>query len=125
MRVGLADLPRRSERVDGQVVGSLFPPFASRPDVPANDFRVIATGTPTGPTAFVGWAFAFDTTHVSDTQHDLVVYAVDTPIAATGRPAFRSEIGRRKFVVFNDTTTDLSPRSTSRRCAVSRYHPFG
>jgi hypothetical protein len=30
---------------------------------------------------------------------------VDTPIAATGRPAFRSEIGRRKFVVFNDTTT--------------------
>ncbi|HEY3123104.1 MAG TPA: hypothetical protein VGK70_03485, partial [Thermoanaerobaculia bacterium] len=91
--------------IDGQVVGSLFAPFASRPDVPANDFRVPATGTPTGPTAFVGWAFALDTTHLSDTQHDLVVYAVDTPIAATGRPAFRSEIGRRKFVVFNDTST--------------------
>ena len=90
--------------IDGQVVGSLFPPFASRPDVPANDFRVPSTGTPTGPTAFVGWAFAFDTTHLSDTQHDLVVYAVDTPVAATGRPAFRSEIGRRKFVVFNNTT---------------------
>ena len=91
--------------IDGQVVGSLFPPFASRPDVPANDFRVPATLTPTGPTAFVGWTFAFDTGRLSDTQHDLVVYAVDTPNAATGRPAFRSEIGRRKFVVFNKTTT--------------------
>jgi hypothetical protein len=91
--------------VDGQVVGSLFPPFASRPDVPANDFRVPPTLTSIGPTAFVGWVFNFDTTRVSDTQHDLVVYAVDTPIAATGRPAFRSEIGRRKFVVFNNTTT--------------------
>jgi hypothetical protein len=34
-----------------------------------------------------------------------VVYAVDTPIAAIGRLAFRSEIGRRKFVVFNNNTT--------------------
>jgi len=91
--------------VDGQVVGSLFPPFASRLDVPVNDFRVLPTDTSTGPTAFVGWAFAFDTTRLSDTQHDLVVYAVDTPIAATGRSAFRSEIGRRKFVVFNNTST--------------------
>jgi hypothetical protein len=91
--------------IDGQVVGSLFPPFASRPDVPANDFRVPSTETPTGPTAFVGWAFAFDTGRLSDAQHDLVVYAVDTPNAATGRPAFRSEIGRRKFVVFNNNTT--------------------
>jgi hypothetical protein len=91
--------------VDGQVVGSLFPPFASRPDVPANDYRVPATATGTGPTAFVGWAFTFDTGRLSDTQHDLVVYAVDTPNAATGRPAFRTEIGRRKFVVFNNTKT--------------------
>jgi hypothetical protein len=30
---------------------------------------------------------------------------VDTPNGATGRPAFRTEIGRRKFVVFNNTTT--------------------
>jgi hypothetical protein len=88
--------------VDGQVVGSLFPPFASRPDVPANDFRVPATFTSLGPTAFVGWAFAFDTTTLSDTQHDLVVYAWDTPIPGSGRPAFRSEIGRRKFIVFNN-----------------------
>jgi hypothetical protein len=91
--------------IDGQVVGSLFPPFASRPDVPANDFRVPSTETPTGRTAFVGWAFPFDTGRLSDTQHDLVVYAVDTPNAATERPAFRSEIGRRKFVVFNSNTT--------------------
>ncbi len=91
--------------IDGQVVGSLFPPFVSRPDVPINDFRVPATATPTGPTAFVGWAFAFDTTQLSDTQHDLVVYAVDTPIPSIGRPAFRSEVGRRKFVVFNNNTT--------------------
>ena len=89
--------------VDGQVVGSLFPPFASRPDVPANDFRVPPTFISTGPTAFVGWAFNFDTTKLSDTQHDLVVYAWDTPNPASGRPSFRSEIGRRKFVVFNNT----------------------
>lgn len=90
--------------IDGQVVGSVFPPFASRPDVPAADFRIPATATSTGPTAFVGWSFFFDTTHLSDSQHDLVVYAVDTPNATTGRPAFRSEIGRRKFVVFNSNT---------------------
>src|ERR1700693_2308024 len=90
--------------IDGQVVGSLFPPLASRPDVPAGDFRVPSTATSTGPNAFVGWAFAFDTTRLSDTQHDLVVYAVDTPNAATGRPAFRSEIGRRQLVVFNSNT---------------------
>jgi hypothetical protein len=91
--------------IDGQVVGSIPPPplpLASRPDVPANDFRVPATDTVDGPTAFVGWSFAFDTTTLSDTQHDLVVYAWDTPDAASGRPSFRSEIGRRKFVVFNN-----------------------
>jgi hypothetical protein len=88
--------------VDGQIVGSLFPDpitgrFASRPDVPVNDYRV--------PTDSVGWAFTFDTGRLSDTQHDLVVYAWDTPIASIGRPRFRSEIGRRKFVVFNNTKT--------------------
>ncbi len=91
--------------IDGQVVGTLFPPFASRPDVPANDFRVLPTFTATGPTAFVGWAFNFDTSTLSDSQHDLVVYAWDTPIPSSGRPSFRSEVGRRKFVVFNNTTT--------------------
>ncbi len=91
--------------IDGQVVRSLFPPFASRPDVPVNDFRVPATLSSSGPTAFVGWAFAFDTTTLSDTQHDLVVYAWDTPEPAAGRPSFRSEVGRRKFVVFNNDPT--------------------
>jgi hypothetical protein len=88
--------------LDGQVIGSLFPPYASRPDVAANDFRVLPTFTPDGPTAFVGWAFNADTTRISDGQHDLVVYAWDTPDAASDRPSFRSEIGRRKFVVFNN-----------------------
>ncbi|MGE5715896.1 MAG: hypothetical protein ACM369_04530, partial [Acidobacteriota bacterium] len=91
--------------VDGVVVACLSPdPLSclptlnlSRPDVPANDFRV--------PTPFVGWTFTLDTGRLSDTQHDLVVYAWDTPDAATGRPRFRSEIGRRKFVVFNNTRT--------------------
>jgi hypothetical protein len=91
--------------VDGVVVACLSPdPLSclptlnqSRPDVPANDFRV--------PTPFVGWSLTFDTGRLPDGQHDLVVYAWDTPVASTGRPRFRSEIGRRKFVVFNNTTT--------------------
>jgi Bacterial Ig domain len=96
--------------IDGVVVACLSSePFClqsfnrSRPDVPAGDFRVPATATIFGPTAFVGWAFTFDTGRLPDGQHDLVVYAWDTPV--TGRPRFRSEIGRRKFVVFNNTST--------------------
>ncbi len=89
--------------IDGQVVGSIFPPYIPRPDVPANDYRVPATPFTAGPDAFVGWGFSIDTTTLSNSQHDLVVYAVDTPDPDTGRPAFRSEIGRRKFVVFNNT----------------------
>ncbi len=91
--------------IDGQVAGSIFPPYVARADVPANDFRVPATPFTVGPVAFVGWAFTLDTATLSDTQHDLVVYAVDSPDGATGRPSFRSEIGRRKFVVFNNTGT--------------------
>jgi hypothetical protein len=91
--------------IDGQVVGSIFPPYIARADVPANDYRVPPTPFTVGPVAFVGWSFVFDTSNYSDAQHDLVVYAVDTPNAATGRPAFRTEIGRRKFVVFNNTGT--------------------
>src|SRR5206468_6766431 len=53
--------------IDGQVVGSIFPPFQSRPDVPANDFRVPATLTANGPTAFVGWVIPFDTNRLTDT----------------------------------------------------------
>jgi hypothetical protein len=87
--------------IDGKVVGSIFPPYIGRADVPANDFRVPATPFTFGPVAFVGWGFVFDTTKLTNTQHDFVVYAVDTPNAITGRPAYRTEIGRRKFVVFN------------------------
>jgi hypothetical protein len=91
--------------IDGKVVGSIFPPYIARADVPANDTRVPATPFTFGPVAFVGWGFVFDTSNLTDAQHDFVVYAVDTPNGATGRPAFRTEIGRRKFVVFNNTTT--------------------
>jgi len=93
--------------IDGQVVGSIFPSplLVARADVPANDFRVPATPFTIGPVAYVGWAFTFDTTALSDAQHDLVVYAVDTPEPAIGRPGFRTEIGRRRFVVSNNTST--------------------
>ena len=93
--------------IDGTVVGSLSAPFAGRADVPANDYRVPATPLTAGPVAFVGWSFPFDTGGLTDGQHDLVVYAWDTPNATTGRPSFRSEIGRRKFVVTNNNTTKL------------------
>ena len=91
--------------IDGQVVGTIFPPYIARADVPANDYRVPGTPFTPGPVAFVGWAFVFDTGNYSDTQHDFVVYAVDTPNALIARPSFRTEIGRRKFTVFNNTGT--------------------
>lgn len=75
--------------IDGVVYAQLFPPFLSRPDVPANDIRV--------PTPNVGFAVALDTRLMSDTEHDAVVYVID----GHGR---RSEIGRRKFVVLNNTS---------------------
>ena len=104
-RAGANGIVRLDIDIDGQVVGSIFPPYISRPDVPAADFRVPAAPGVFPLTAFVGWAFPFDTSRLSDSEHDLVVYAVDTPDARIGRPAFRTEIGRRKFVVFNNTTT--------------------
>jgi hypothetical protein len=71
--------------VDGQVVG-----IASygliRPDVPQNDFRVSSSA--------VGFGFPLDTTALSNSAHDLVIYVVD-------RAGNRTEIGRRKFVVDN------------------------
>jgi hypothetical protein len=48
------------------------------------------------PTPFVGFFYPIDTTHMTDTEHDLVIYAFD----AQGR---RSEVGRRKFVVINNS----------------------
>ncbi len=78
--------------VDGQTVATLDAPSGTygidRPDVPANDIRV--------PTPFVGFNYPLDTTRMTDTEHDLVIYAFDF----FGR---RSEIGRRKFVVLNNS----------------------
>ncbi len=72
--------------VDGQVVGQAAYGLA-RPDVPVNDFRV--------PSAFTGFSFFLDTTALSDSAHDLVIYVVDFS-------GDRTEIGRRKFVVNNN-----------------------
>lgn len=78
--------------VDGQVVG-LATYGLSRPDVPAADPRV--------PSVNVGFGFALDTTQLSDSEHDLVIYVVDLTF---GVPR-RTEIGRRKFVVNNNVLT--------------------
>jgi hypothetical protein len=78
--------------VDGQVVGNATYGL-SRPDVPANDPRV--------PSVSVGFSFLLDTTRLSDSEHDLVIYVVDSTF---GTPR-RTEIGRRKFVVNNNTLT--------------------
>lgn len=75
--------------VDGHVVG-LANYGLLRPDVPLNDFRV---NTPRS-----GLSFFLDTTQLSDSAHDLVIYVVD-------RQNHRSEIGRRKFVVNNNVST--------------------
>ena len=78
--------------VDGQVVGNATYGL-SRPDVPARDPRV--------PSVSVGFGFALDTTRLSDSEHDLVIYVVDNQF---GTPR-RTEIGRRKFVVNNNVLT--------------------
>jgi hypothetical protein len=78
--------------VDGQVVGTATHGL-SRPDVPANDPRV--------PSLTTGFSFALDTSQLSDSEHDLVVYVVDRRF---GNPS-RTEIGRRKFVVNNNALT--------------------
>ena len=75
--------------VDGHVVGNALYGLA-RPDVPSNDFRV--------GTQNVGMSYFLDTTSLSDSAHDLVIYVVD-------RAGNRTEIGRRKFVVNNNVPT--------------------
>jgi hypothetical protein len=78
--------------VDGQVVG--IANFGlSRPDVPRND--------PRAPSNNLGFSFALDTTRLSDSEHDLVIYVVDNQFGTPGR----TEIGRRKFVVNNNVLT--------------------
>ena len=78
--------------VDGQVVG-IATYGLSRPDVPAADPRVFSLMS--------GFSFALDTTRLSDSEHDLVIYVVDQVF---GQP-HRTEIGRRKFVVNNNVLT--------------------
>jgi hypothetical protein len=78
--------------VDGQVVG-LATYGLSRPDVPVADPRASSSN--------LGFAFQLDTTRLSDSEHDLVIYVVDSTF---GSPR-RTEIGRRKFVVNNNTLT--------------------
>jgi hypothetical protein len=80
--------------VDGFLWANLNPAAGTyglrRDDVPASDIRV--------PTPFVGFAYGLDTTKLGDSEHDLTIYAYD--------PAgHRTLIGRRKFVVFNNTPT--------------------
>jgi hypothetical protein len=75
--------------IDGHVVGNAVYGLL-RIDVPVNDFRV--------PSANTGFSFFLDTTELSDSAHDLVIYVID-------RGGRRSEIGRRKFVVNNNVTT--------------------
>jgi hypothetical protein len=58
--------------------------------VPANDPRV--------NTAFVGWLYNVDTTKLTDGEHEVVVYVWD---GIAGH--IRTEIGRKKFVVQNNT----------------------
>lgn len=71
--------------VDGHLLGTARYPL-SRPDVPANDFRVF--------TSQVGFSYLLDTTALSDGAHDLVIYVTD-------RAGNTTEIGRRKFVSNN------------------------
>lgn len=75
--------------VDGQVVGNATYGLL-RPDVPVHDPRV--------PTAYAGFSYILDTTRLSNTAHDLVIYVID-------RLENRTEIGRRKFVVNNNVAT--------------------
>ena len=72
--------------LDGQVVGTATYGLY-RPDVPALDARVRS--------ANVGFSFVLDTTQLSNTQHDIVVYVID-------HGGHRTEIGRREAVVNNN-----------------------
>ena len=73
--------------VDGQDIGTAIYGLY-RPDV--KDPRI--------PTAYVGFSFVLDTTMLSNTAHDIVVYVID-------RHLNRTEIGRRKAVVNNNVPT--------------------
>jgi hypothetical protein len=79
--------------IDGFVIANLNPVAGTygirRDDVPVKDNRVLSP--------FVGFAYGLDTTTLGDSQHDLTIYA--------NSGSRRTLIGRRKFVVFNNTAT--------------------
>jgi hypothetical protein len=72
--------------VDGQVVGNAHYGLY-RPDVPVNDPRLF--------TPYAGFSYVLDTTRLSNSEHDLVIYVTDSQ-------GNRTEIGRRKCVVDNN-----------------------
>jgi hypothetical protein len=74
--------------IDGQLVARTNNNLL-RPDVPPNDPRVT--------TPFVGWSIVYDTTQLSDAEHDLTLYVVDNAFGGSRRTL----VGRRKFVVNN------------------------
>ena len=63
--------------VDGHLLGNANYGL-SRPDVPANDPRV--------PFTNVGFSYFLDTTQLSDSAHDLVIYVIDTRATGRDRP---------------------------------------
>ncbi|MGH9365095.1 MAG: hypothetical protein ACRD1B_07510 [Thermoanaerobaculia bacterium] len=81
--------------LDGQVVARSDNGSAVygllRADVPANDLRVPPPGD-------VGWSAVLDTTRFGDGPHEVVIYVIDNQ-------GFRSEIGRRRFSIDNNTRT--------------------
>ncbi len=75
--------------IDGVVIARINN-SRSRPDVCLNDPRV--------NTDLVGWLYNVDTTKLTDGEHEVVVYVQD---GIAGH--LRTEIGRKKFVVQNNT----------------------
>jgi hypothetical protein len=78
--------------IDGQLVAKTNN-NTLRPDVPLNEPRVTSS--------FTGWSIVYDTTQLSDAEHDLTVYVVDNAFGGNRRTL----IGRRKFVVNNNVPT--------------------
>ncbi len=80
--------------IDGQVVASATYGLL-RKDVPANDPRVSTDRT--------GFLYNLDTTKLTDGEHEVVVYVVDSSGQVNPPSLFRrTEIGRKKFVVQNN-----------------------
>lgn len=100
----------------------------TRADVPVHDIRVPPSFTSSSACtddpaswvaglADVGWSFSLDTTSLSNSAHDMNVYASDCK-------GNRVLIGRRKFVVFNPPERQTVTATTSATVGtVVRHHP--